>query len=167
MATRPGDLDPGALTFLTRAEGLSLDQLLNEEAGLLGLSGTSGDMRTLLDADDANARLAIDVYCYRAGKCIGAYLATLGGAEAILFRGGVGEHAWLVHAKILTGLERLGIALDSVANRATIGSEMRVSNPSSEVEVWVIPVDEAAVLAQAALAMIVSSKTVSVQKDRS
>lgn len=169
MATRPGDVDPGALTFLARAEGLSLDQLdrlLNEEAGLLGLSGTSGDMRTLLDADDANARLAIDVYCYRARKYIGAYLAALGGAEAILFGGGVGEHAWLVRAKILTGLERLGIALDPVANRASIGSEMRVSNPGSEVEVWVIPVDEAAILAQAALAVMVSSKTVSVQKDR-
>jgi acetate kinase len=170
MATRAGDVDPGALTFLARAEGLSLERierLLNEEAGLLGLSGMSGDMRTLLGADNEDARLAIDVYCYRARKYIGAYLAALGGAEAILFGGGVGEHAPLVRAKILAGLVWLGIVLDPVANRAAVGTEMRISNRCSEAEVWVIPVDEAAILAQAALAVMATREAVSVQEERS
>lgn len=156
MATRAGDVDPGALTFLARAEGLSpdrLERLLNEESGLLGLSGTSGDMRALLAADDAGARLAIDVYCYRVRKYIGAYLAALGGAEAILFGGGVGEHAPLVREKILTGLVWLGIVLDRTANHAAVGTEMRISNRCSEAEVWVISVDEAAILAQEAVAV--------------
>jgi acetate kinase len=170
MATRPGDVDPGALTFLARAEGLSLERierLLNEEAGLLGLSGMSGDMRTLLGADNEDARLAIDVYCYRARKYIGAYLAALGGAEAILFGGGVGEHAPLVRAKILAGLVWSGIVLDPVANRAAVGTEMRISNRCSEAEVWVIPVDEAAILAQAALAVMATREAVSVLEERS
>jgi len=108
-------------------------------------------MRALLDADNADARLAVDVYCYRARKYIGAYLAALGGADAILFGGGVGEHAPLVRAKILTGLAGLGIVLDPTANRAAVGTEMRISNRCSETEVWVIPVDEAAILARAAV----------------
>jgi acetate kinase len=170
MATRPGDVDPGALTFLARAEGLSLDRLerlLNEEAGLLGMSGTSGDMRTLLEADDEDARLAVDVYCYRARKYIGAYLAALGGAEAILFGGGVGEHAPLVRAKILAGLGWLGIVLDPDANRAAVGTEMCISHRSSKVELWVIPVDEAAILAQAALTVMATHEAISVREDRS
>jgi acetate kinase len=170
MATRSGDVDPGALTFLARAEDLSLDRLerlLNEEAGLLGLSGMSGDMRTLLGTDDADARLAVDVYCYRVRKYIGAYLAALGGAEAILFGGGVGEHAPQVRAKILAGLVWLGIVLDPAANRAAVGTEMRISNRCSEAEVWVIPVDEAAILAQAALAVMATREAVSVQEERS
>jgi acetate kinase len=170
MATRPGDVDPGALTFLARAEGLSLDRLerlLNEEAGLLGMSGTSGDMRTLLEADDEDARLAVDVYCYRTRKYIGAYLAALGGAEAILFGGGVGEHAPLVRAKILAGLGWLGIVLDPDANRAAVGTEMCISHRSSKVELWVIPVDEAAILAQAALTVMATHEAISVREDRS
>lgn len=169
MATRPGDVDPGALTYLARAEGLSLDRLerlLNEEAGLLGLSGLSGDMRTLLDADDADARLAVEVYCYRARKYIGAYLAALGGADAILFGGGVGEHAPRVRAKILTGLGGLGIVPDPDANRAALGTEKCISRRSSETEVWVIPVDEAVPLAQAALAVMTTHEAVNVQEDR-
>lgn len=170
MATRAGDVDPGALTFLARAEGLSpdrLERMLNEEAGLLGLSGVSGDMRALLAADDADARLAVDVYCYRVRKYIGAYLAVLGGAEAILFGGGVGEHAPLVRAKILTGLGWLGIVLDPDTNRAAVGTETRISNRSSEAEVWVIPVDEAAILAQAAMAVMATREAVSVQEEKS
>jgi acetate kinase len=169
MATRAGDVDPGALTYLARAAGLSLDRierLLNEEAGLLGLSGVSGDMRALLDADDADARLAVDVYCYRARKYIGAYLAALGGADAILFGGGVGEHAPEVRAKILTGLEGLGIVLEPDANRATVGTGMRISNRSSEAEVWVIPVDEAAILAQESVAVMRPYETAGLKENQ-
>ena len=170
MATRPGDVDPGALTFLARAEALSpeqLERMLNEEAGLLGLSGMSGDMRTLLGTDDKDAQLAVDVYCYRVRKYIGAYLAVLGSVEAILFGGGVGEHAPLVRAKILAGLEGLGIALDPAANDTAVGSEMRISHHGSEAEVWVIPVDEAIILAQAAVAVMATRKSAGFQENRS
>jgi acetate kinase len=170
MATRSGDVDPGLLLFLQRAEGLTperMERLLNEEAGLLGLSGTSGDMRALLDADDADARLAVDIYCYRARKYVGAYLAALGGADAILFGGGVGEQAPEVRGRILSGLEGLGIALDADANRAAIGAEMCISRSSSATGVWVIPVDEAVILAQAALAVTAAPEAVRVQEERS
>ena len=170
MATRPGDVDPGALTFLARAEALSpeqLERMLNEEAGLLGLSGTSGDMRTLLGMDDKDAQLAVDVYCYRVRKYIGAYIAVLGGVEAILFGGGVGEHAPQVRAKILAGLEGLGMALDPAANDAAVGSEMRISHHGSKAEVWVIPVDEAIILAQAAVAVMATRKSAGFQENRS
>lgn len=170
MATRAGDVDPGLLLFLQRAEGLSpeqMERLLNGESGLCGLSGTSGDMQRLLESEDPSARLAVEVYCYRARKYIGAYLAALGGTHAILFGGGVGEHAPVVREKMLTGLVSLGIVLDPAANRAAIGTEMRISNRCSEAEVWVIPVDEAAILAQAALAMMAIREAVSVQEEGS
>lgn len=170
MASRSGDVDPGLLLFLQRAEGLTperMERLLNEEAGLLGLSGVSGDMRTLLNADDAGARLAVDVYCYRARKYIGAYLAALGGADAILFGGGVGEQAPDVRARILSGLEGLGIVLEPDANRAGIGAESCISTRSSATALWVIPVDEAAILAQAALAVMAAPEVVGVQEERS
>ncbi|MDP1645378.1 MAG: acetate/propionate family kinase [Thiobacillus sp.] len=170
MATRPGDVDPGALTFLARAEGLSLDQierLLNEEASLFGLSGVSGDMHALLDTDDADARLAVEVYCYRARKYIGAYLAALGGAEAILFGGGVGEHAPRVRAKILGGLEWLGIVPDPEANRTAVGTERCISHRGSATALWAIPVDEAVPLAQAALAVMATHAAFGLQEDGS
>jgi acetate kinase len=170
MATRAGDVDPGLLLFLQRAEGLSpeqMERLLNEESGLYGLSGTSGDMQRLLESKDPAARLAVDIYCYRARKYIGAYLAALGGAEVILFGGGVGEHAPAVRAKMLAGLVSLGVVLDPDANRAAIGTEMRISNRCSEAEVWVIPVDEATILAQAAVAMTAAREAVGLQEDRS
>jgi acetate kinase len=170
MATRAGDVDAGALAHLARAEGLSLDRLerlLNEESGLLGLSGRSGDMRTLLETDDEDARLAVAVYCYRARKYIGAYLAALGGVDAILFGGGVGEHAPAVRAKILSELESLGIVLDTGANRAAVGTGMRISGRTSKVEVWVIPVDEAAMLAQAAVAVAAAGDAAARPEDRS
>lgn len=170
MATRAGDVDSGLLLFLQRAEGLNPEQterLLNEESGLLGLSGTSGDMRALLEAEDKDAQLAVDVYCCRARKYIGAYLAALGGADAILFGGGVGEHAPAVRAKILAGMRWLGIVLDPTANRAAVGTEACISNRSSDAEVWVIPVDEAAILAQAAVAVVAAREAANVQEERS
>jgi acetate kinase len=157
MATRSGDIDPGLLLFLQRAEGLTPEQMersLNEESGLLGLSSASGDMRKLLTAKDDAAQLAVEVYCYRARKYVGAYLAALGGTQAILFGGGVGEHAPPVREKILAGMHRLGIVLDADANRAAIGAEALISRRGSEVEVWVIPVDEARILAEEAVAVV-------------
>lgn len=155
MATRSGDIDPGLVTFLQRREGLTpeqTDRLLNERSGLLGVSGVSADMRELLESGDPRARLAVDLYCYRARKYLGAYLAVLDGADAILFGGGVGENAPLVRAQILENMGWAGVALESAENLAAAGVERRISRADSPVEVWVIPVDEAAILAREALA---------------
>jgi acetate kinase len=157
MAPRCGALDPGVVTFLQRAESLSaadMERLLNESSGLRGVSGISGDMRTLLAADDPRARLAVRLYCYRARKYLGAYLAVLGGADAILFGGGVGEHAAAVRAGILDGMDWAGIRLDDAANAAAVGREGRISAADSCIEAWVIPVDESRILAQEALAVM-------------
>jgi acetate kinase len=168
MSTRAGDVDSGLLTFLQRAEALTpnaLERLVTHDSGLLGLAG-DGDMRALLARNDAEARLAVDIYCYRASKYIGAYLAVLGGVDAILFGGGVGEHAVPIRTKILRDLEWLGIALDEAANRNAVGVEARISRGDCPVEVWVIAVDEAQVLARAALALDPAKGTSSVRKDQ-
>lgn len=155
MATRSGDVDPGLVSYLQRVENLNasdVEQLLNERSGLLGVSGVSGDMRQLLGADDPHARLAVQLYCYRARKYLGAYLMVLGGADGILFGGGVGEHAAAVRAGILDGLDWAGIRLDAAANAAANSRESRISDSGSGIEAWVIPVDEARLLAQEAFA---------------
>jgi len=157
MATRCGDIDAGAVFYLQREAGYSLDdleRLLNHESGLLGLSGKSADMRELLKSGGAAAKLAVDLYCYRARKYIGAYLTVLGGANAILFGGGVGENSALIREKILAGMEWLGIELDGGRNSATKGMEGRISTPESQTEIRVIAVDEGAVLAGEAIRVI-------------
>jgi acetate kinase len=156
MATRAGDVDPGVIFHALRDGGLSpraLERLLTEESGLRGLSGTSGDVRTLLAQDSADAALAIDVYCHRARKYLGAYLATLGGADAIAFAGGVGEHAPEIRARIAAGAAFCGLRLDEAANQRGVGSvPARISATGSAPEVWVIPLDEELAIAEEALA---------------
>ena len=154
MATRGGDLDPGVLLHLLR-EGMTvdmLDTLLNKESGLYGLAGES-DMRKLLASTEPEARQALEFYCYRARKYLGAYLAVLGGADAILFGGGVGEHAAPVRAQILAGLEWAGIHLDTAANANTQAGARCISAAGSRVAVWVIRVDENLILAEEAAAL--------------
>ena len=161
MSTRCGDVDAGLLTFLQREENMTPDQvesLLNTKSGLRGVSGESGDMRELMESQSPNAQLAIELFCYRARKYIGSYLAVLGGADAILFGGGVGENASVVRERILSGLEWCGLVLDRDANNAAQG-ETRISAPESRIEVWVIPVDESQVLAQEAIAFLPASST--------
>lgn len=156
MATRSGDIDPGLITFLQRKESCTpeqLDQLLNERSGLLGISGISADIRSLLESDDERARLALDSYCYRVRKYLGAYLAVLGGAEAIVFGGGVGENLPAVREKILAGMEWCGIEIDPEKNRCANGMS-RISNPESQVEVWVVPANEAVILAHEAASVM-------------
>jgi acetate kinase len=156
MGTRSGDLDPAILDFVASKEGLTLSQvesLLNKQSGLLGLSGLTPDMRELLNEieehDDRRARLAVDVFCYRIRKYIGAYLAVLDGADAIVFAGGIGENAAEIRARVCTGLEWMGIAFDAQANAAlTKGREGRFSSPDSRVELWVIPTDEELLIAR-------------------
>jgi acetate kinase len=156
MATRSGDIDPGLLLYLQRAEGWdadTVDRVLNEEAGLAGLSGVSPDMRALLASDAPAARLAVDAYCYRARKYIGAYMAALGGADVILFGGGVGENASIVRERILAGMDWCGIRIDARRNASTTAIEGRISTDDAPVAVWVIPVDEAAMLVEYALTL--------------
>jgi acetate kinase len=161
MATRSGDVDPGVLLYLQRECGMTvaaLDHMLSQESGLLGLSGVSGDMRELFASNEPRARLAVDVYCYRARKYIGAYLAVLGGADAIILGGGVGEHAPQIRARILQGMEWTGIALDATHNHAAVGVDALISSADSQIAVWVLAVDEAAILAKEALNLIGNEK---------
>jgi acetate kinase len=160
MGTRSGDLDPALVGWIARAEGVGVEDVeewLNHRSGLLGLSGRSGDVRELLQAEaagDEGARLALDVFCYRARKYIGAYLAALGGADAVVFGGGIGENAPEVRARICSELDSLGVSLDAEVNARTIGSEERISPPDSRIGVYVIPVDEGAVMVRAAMAAL-------------
>lgn len=156
MATRSGDIDPGLIFHLQRQEGWSAEEterLLNEGCGLRGVSGISADMRELLASDEPRARLAVDLYCYRARKYLGAYLAVLGGVDAVLFGGGVGENAPPVRARILAGMEWAGIRLDPAANNVALGTEGCISHAESRAQAWVIAVDEARILAEEALAV--------------
>lgn len=153
MATRAGDVDAGLLLYLQREAGMEaaqIETLLNQNSGLLGLSGISGDMRVLLASDAPEAKSAIALYCYRAKKYIGAYLAALGGADAVLFGGGVGEHSHEIRTRIIEGMEWCGLKLDMAANQSPEMNGGRISTADSKIEIAVIRVDEAQIMAQAA-----------------
>jgi acetate kinase len=162
MSTRCGDLDPGVLIYLQKTAGLSIDEidkLLNRSSGLLGVSGLSSDMKTLLASEESDNRLAVELYCYRARKYIGAYITSLGGVDGILFGGGVGENAPEIRRRVLEDMDWCGITLNHNVNCNIIGTEGRISAQSAKVEVWVIPADEAAVLAQEAAAVLAETRT--------
>lgn len=155
MGTRSGDIDPAILDHLSEREGLTftqLDLLLNKQSGLLGLSGLTNDMRELLEEEQENgdrrAKLAIDIFCARAKKYIGAYLAELGGADALIFTGGIGENSPAIRARICAGLEPLGIQLDDKANRAAVGREAKISSTKGAVAVYAIPTNEELLIAR-------------------
>jgi len=158
MATRSGDIDPGLLLHLLRSENMSvdeLDRLLNRNSGLLGMAGEN-DMRRLLVSTDTEVQTALELYCYRARKYIGAYLAVLGGADTILFGGGVGEHAPEIRERILAGMEWAGIVLHHERNHAAVESEACISRDDSRVAVWSMPVDEARLIAEEAANLLVN-----------
>jgi acetate kinase len=160
MATRSGDLDPGIVLHLLEQEkltGAQLATILEERSGLAGVSGTDGDLRSLLASQDERARLAVDLYCYRARKYLGAYMAALGGCDAVLLGGGVAEKAPVVRQQILAGLDRLGLTLDSALNART-GQEGRISAGSSSIEAWVLPTDEEAEMAEETRTWLGSSR---------
>jgi acetate kinase len=156
MGTRSGDVDPSLLEFLSHKEGTSLQEItamLNRQSGLLGVSGLTGDMRDLLAEEaehgDRRARLAIDMFCHRARKYIGAYIAALGGAEAVVFAGGIGENSPEIRARICAGLEWLGLELDPERNVACIGGEAGlITRDGSRLAAWVIPTDEELMIAR-------------------
>lgn len=150
MSSRSGDVDPSLARFLTKETGMSIDEynhMLNFESGLLGVSGLSSDMYTLLQNEATNpaAAAAVELFCYQVRKSIGALATTIGGIDSLVFSGGIGEQAPLIRARICEGLEFLGISLDPVLN-----SEHRelISSRGSAVGVHIIPTDEATIIAQ-------------------
>jgi acetate kinase len=150
MGTRSGDLDPGLVVYLLEHRGYdasALDRLVNEEAGLLALSETTSDMERLLGASakDPRAALAIDVFCYQARKWVGALAAALGGLDALVFTGGIGEHAPDVRRAICEGLEHLGVALDDARN---VAAEKIVSADGARVVTHVVRTDEERMVAR-------------------
>jgi acetate kinase len=156
MGTRSGDLDPGILLYLQTEAGLSpteVERVLNSESGLAGLSGGQSDVRALIDRSDAEAQLALDVYTYRAKKYLGAYVAALGGCDAVLVGGGAGEHQPELRRRILGGLDAFGLVLDEPANTSA-QAPARISATGSRVDAWVVPTDEETVLAQEAGAWV-------------
>ncbi len=162
MGTRSGDVDPaipmllGELTERTRED---VNRMLNSESGLLGMCGAR-DMRevhALAAEGDEDAQLALEVFCYRAKKYLGAYFAVLGRVDAVVFTAGIGENDPDVRARICDGLERLGIEVDPLANAADGAAERLVSPAGSEVPVFVIPTDEEREIARAALACIAAA----------
>lgn len=157
MGTRSGDIDPSLVEFLCEVEGFSVgevDTLLNRQSGLLGISGLTGDMRDLLfereETGDRRAGLAIDIFCTRVRKYIGAYLAQLGGAQAICFAGGIGENSAEIRAQVCQGLEPLGIKLDAEKNEEKNENSRGwvVSAEDSQTKVYVIPTDEELLIAR-------------------
>jgi len=152
MGTRSGDFDPAILFYLAEKgyDMKTLNDLCNKKSGLLGISGKSNDMRNLTalaEKGESRARLAIDIFCYRIKKYIGAYTAVLDTLDAVVFTGGIGENAVEVRAGICSGLSWIGIEIDQGKNRAARGEESEISSNNSKVKVFVIPTDEEAAIA--------------------
>ncbi len=156
MSSRSGDLDPGIAWYLHRQDGMDLEEynrMVNFESGLVGVSGLSADMLTLLqnEADDKRAAEAVDLFCYQVKKSIGALAATLDGVDSLIFSGGIGEQAPAIRWRICEGLDFLGVNLDQAANEQQAAL---ISAPGSGVGVHVIPTDESLVMAELAIDLI-------------
>lgn len=164
MGTRSGDVDPSVIEFLQHKEGLTASEaltLLNKESGLLGVSGLTHDMRELLAEEsehgDRRARLAVDLFCVRARKYIGAFLARMGGAQAVVFTGGIGENSAAVRARICEGLEWMGLTLDPAKNGICCGAEGEISAQGSRLKAYVIPTNEELLIARDAVRAVTSA----------
>jgi acetate kinase len=148
MGTRSGALDPGVILYLIdelKMGSREIERLLYKQSGLLGVSGISGDMRTLEASPDPRARLAIDLFVYRIGREIGSLAAALGGLDAIVFTAGIGEHSASVRRSVCRAAAWLGLALDEAANDS---GASRISTPDSAVSAWVVPTDEELMIAR-------------------
>jgi acetate kinase len=155
MGTRSGDLDPAIVNLISAKEGLSaheVEALLNTQSGLLGISGLTNDMRVLQaelkEHDDRRARVAIEVFCYRARKYVGAFLAAMGGADGIVFTGGIGENSPEIRSQICAGLEWAGLTIDPERNRKMVGKEGIISSEGSQLTAYAIPTDEELLIAR-------------------
>ncbi|MEW6724401.1 MAG: acetate kinase [Bacillota bacterium] len=153
MGTRSGDLDPALIEFISKKEGLTVEQvtnILNKKSGVLGLSGIGSDMRDIemaIDQGNEQAKLTYEVYTYRLRKYIGAYVAAMDGVDAIVFTAGVGENDWLVRQMTCEGLTYLGITIDEALNKQR-GKARAISTPESRVQVWVVPTNEELAIAR-------------------
>lgn len=162
MGTRSGDLDPALVARLAALEQVDADTVeswLNLRSGLLGVSGRSSDMRELLAAEragDARSALAVEMFVHRARKAIGAMLAVLGGADALVFGGGIGENSAEIRARICAGFEWCGLELEPERNARDTGGARQISRASSRLGAWVAPVDEEALIARETLRVVTS-----------
>jgi acetate kinase len=154
MGSRSGDLDPAILLHVMAKEELGaaeMSALLNKHSGLLGVSGLSNDMRKLLEAEaqgSDRARLAVDVFCYRLRKYVAAYVAVLGGLDALVFTGGIGENAPAVRARAVVGLSAMGISIDEARNARSRGCEAEISPEGAASRVLVVPTNEELLIAR-------------------
>lgn len=157
MGTRSGDLDPGLILHLLSKKGRTaeaLEVLLSKQSGLLGVSGESSDIRDLMASGSDRAALALDMFCYRARKYVGAFAAALGGVDHILFGGGIGENQPTIRRGILSGLDFLGAVLDTERNDNTVGISNRISSDDSRVRLDVVKIDENHLMAKDAIAFL-------------
>ena len=148
MGTRTGSIDPGVLLYLIEQHGMGvkdLNNLLYKQSGLLGLSGISNDMRTLLASKERNAQLAVDYFCYRIARELGSLAAALGGLDALVFTGGIGEHAAAVRAQVCNRSTWLGLRLDEAANNQ---HAQRIDGAGSALAAWVLPTNEELIIAR-------------------
>jgi len=155
MGTRSGDIDPAIVNLIATKEGLSpneVEMLLNTQSGLLGISGLTNDMRVLQqelkEHDDRRVRLAIEVSSYRARKYIGAFLACMDGADAVVFTGGIGENSADMRGRICSGMEWAGLRVDKSRNEQAVGKEAEISTDDSTLKAYVIPTDEELLIAR-------------------
>jgi acetate kinase len=155
MGTRSGDIDPAIVNLIATKEGLSpheVEMVLNTQSGLLGISGLTNDMRVLQqelkEHDDRRVRLAIEVFSYRARKYIGAYLACMEGADAVVFTGGIGENSADIRGRICSGMEWAGLKVDKGRNEQAVGKEAQISTDDSKLKAYVIPTDEELLIAR-------------------
>ena len=159
MGTRSGDLDPGVIEYIAKKEHLTLEEVLkvlNKESGVLGLSGVSSDFRDLAEAmeqGNEQAAVAVEAFCYRVAKHIGAYTAALNGVDAIVFTAGIGENAAHIRSMVCDYLGFLGITIDEEKN-AVRGKETEISTPDSKVSVFVIPTNEELAIARETAALL-------------
>jgi acetate kinase len=155
MGTRPGDIDPGIIPYIMKERNMTIeevDQAFNKSSGVLGISGVSNDFRELAEAAEKGnrrAELAVNIFCRRVKKYIGAYTALMGGVDLLIFTAGIGENAVDVRSKILSDLEFLGIEIDADKNNNR-GKEIKISKDSSAVDVYIIPTNEELVIAREA-----------------
>jgi acetate kinase len=156
MGTRGGDIDPSIIDFIRNKEGMTvreIDTMLNKQSGLLGLSGLTNDMRDLIaeeqENNDRRAHLAIEIFVQRVKKYIGAYIAEMGGADALIFTGGIGENSSIIRERVCRGLEWLGLSVDKDKNDSMIGGkEGDISTPKSRLKAFVIPTNEELLIAR-------------------
>lgn len=160
MGTRSGDIDPSVMEFICKKENMDINgimEVLNKKSGVQGLSGVSSDFRDLqAGAAEGNERceLAVDVFCYRVVKYIGAYVAAMNGVDAIAFTAGLGENDEIVRRKVVSRLGYLGIKLDNEVNDNGRGKEIAISTPDSKVPVWIVPTNEELAIARETVALL-------------